>query len=244
MGYPYHYRDNRTDTIMDAAFKIVSKEDLYQNTGIQFAQFNTLFQLLAETKRVFNQLNYADKMLLVPDFLNFMLSGEKKAEFTIISTTSLADPKSRFFKAGEMPEKIQAYLLETCQIVKSDAGFIVRVVLESLAYVYRKTIEEIEEITGVKIEILHAVGGGIQNELLTQLTADAIGRRVVAGPVEGTIIGNIGVVAIASGEVENLAEWRKIVAGSFDVKSYEPVNSEYFNKNESNYKKILMTDIS
>ena len=57
--------------------------------------------------------------------------------------------------------------------------------------------------------------------------------------MEGTIIGNIGVIAVASGAVVNIAEWRNIVAQSFDVKSYKPINVEYFIKNESNYKKIL-----
>ena len=403
IGYPYHYRDDRTDGMMEEAFRIVPKNEIYNKTGIQFAQFNTLFQLLSEKKRKSNLLNVTDKMLLIPDFLNYLLSGKKKAEFTNATTSSLVDSNTRkwvwelidsfglprkifpeivepgtilgtllpsiaeqtglsknipviasashdtasavvsvpayessnaggaswaflssgtwslmgielkqsllsaqameynftneggvekttrflkniiglwpiqecrrcwqekskeysypelvsmamengfarawidlsdprFLKAGEMPEKIIAYLKETGQTIKSDNGFIIRVILESLAFSYRDTIKEIETISGNKIKILHAVGGGIQNELLTQLTADAIGRNVLAGPVEGTIIGNIGVQAIASGAVPDLHAWRMIVANSFELKMYEPKNSSYFDENEANYKNIL-----
>ena len=64
-----------------------------------------------------------------------------------------------------------------------------------------KQLKRLKKITGNKIEILHAVGGGIQNELLSQMTADATGLEVFAGPVEGTIVGNIGMQAIATGDV-------------------------------------------
>jgi len=174
---------------------------------------------------------------------------EKGLEYSYMQLTELAIEEGesnawvdlndqRFYQSGKMPEKIKEYLRESGQIVKSNPGFIVRVVLESLAYDYRNTLKQVEEVTGKKIEILHIVGGGIKNELLTQLTADAIGKTVIAGPVEGTIIGNIGVIATASGSVPGLREWRKIVIQSFDVKSYKPVNAEYFNKNEDNFKKI------
>jgi sugar (pentulose or hexulose) kinase len=153
------------------------------------------------------------------------------------SWVDLNDP--RFLKAGEMPEKILAFLQETGQTIKPGIGFIIRVVLESLAFSYRNTIKEIERVSGNKIEILHAVGGGIQNDLLTQLTADAIGLNVLAGPIEGTIIGNIGVQSIASGSVPDIHAWRKIVANSFELKIYEPKESSYFDENEQNYNNIL-----
>ena len=397
IGYPYHYRDSRTDNVMEQAFKILPKEIIYSKAGIQFQPFNTVFQLMAESNRKTNFLNVADKMLLMPDYLNFFLSGEKKAEFSIASTTGLVDPHTRdwswelidkfnlprnifpeiiepgaklgtltpalaektglnpdipvfasaghdtasavvsvpaegndwaflssgtwslmgveikerflsneamkynftneggiegttrflkniiglwpiqecrrhwlqngkefsypelaelaqkegfvnawvdlddprFLKAGEMPEKIIAYLHETEQTVKVNVGYIIAVVLESLAFSYRKTIAEIESVTDKKLAKLYAVGGGIQNEVLAQYTADAIGRIVIAGPIEGTIIGNIGVQAMASGEVRNLKKWRNIVQNSFDLKKYEPKSADYFNDNEINYEKIL-----
>lgn len=419
LGNPYHYRDERTDGIMEEAFKIVSREDIYNETGIQFAQFNTLFQLLAEKKYKHNILNKADKMLLIPDYLNFLLSGKKKAEYSIASTTSLADPVKRnwswklidvfglprelfpemvepgtilgtllpsiakqtglseqipiiasaghdtasavvsvpainenvnqrnitdkaildkrqtnwaflssgtwsliglelnqpkrtsesmkynftneggfndtirflkniiglwpiqeckkywqknskdysypelaelagqysyanewvdlsdprFLKADEMPEKITAYLAETYQKVKQEVGFIVRVILESLAFSYREAIKEIEKVSNTDIKKLYAVGGGIQNELLTQLTADAIGCEVLAGPTEGTIIGNIGVQAMASGTVQDINKWREIVSNSFEIRKYSPQNINYFDENEIKYKEILKRKI-
>lgn len=397
LGYPYHYRDDRTDEMMNEAFKILDKEQIYDKVGIQFAQYNTLFQLLSETKKKLNLLIVADKMLLIPDFLNFMLSGKKKAEFSIASTTSLANPitrnwswelidtfglprrifpemvepgkklgriipsiaektglnksipifasaghdtasavvsvpacddswaflssgtwslmgtelnhpifnsksmkynfsneggvegttrflknivglwpvqecrrywlensneynyqqltsfakeagfvkawvnlnDQRFLKPDAMPGKVISFLNETNQTAKSNAGFIVEVILESLAFTYKKVLKEIEETTGNKIEKLNAVGGGIQNEYLMQMAADAIGRKVIAGPIEGTIVGNIGVQAIASGVVANLKEWRSIVANSFQLKIFEPINTKYFCENETNFERIL-----
>ena len=83
------------------------------------------------------------------------------------------------------------------------------------------------------------MGGGIQNELLSQMTADATGCEVLAGPIEGTIVGNIGMQAIATGTVSNLSAWREVVANSFDLKTYIPTNSAYFNENEKNFNSIL-----
>jgi rhamnulokinase len=397
LGYPYHYRDDRTDIIMPEAFAVVTKETLYGKTGIQFMQFNTVFQLLAEKKRRLNLLGPAGAMLLIPDFFNYMFSGVMKSEYTVASTTGLIDPVSRqwswelierfgigrhifpalvepgtilgpllpalasktglhpgipviatachdtasavvsvpatggswsflssgtwslmgvelkkpvltpasmkynftneggvdgtirflkniaglwpvqecrrcwmeekkefsypglsalareagfagawvdltdprFLKAGEMPEKILKFVRETGGEPKTGPGWIIRVVLESLAFSYRKTIREIQDVTGVRIDRLHAVGGGIQNDLLAQFAADATGLTVYAGPVEGTIVGNIGVQAVARGIVSGYPEWRKIVAGSFDLKVYRPRDTGYFDANEKQYERIL-----
>ena len=94
-------------------------------------------------------------------------------------------------------------------------------------------------MTGTPIETLHAVGGGIQNDLLVQLTADALGIPVLAGPVEGTIVGNIGVLAMASGAVADLPAWRGIVSESFGVKRYLPGDSSYFTAHASGYERCL-----
>lgn len=397
LGLPYHYRDQRTDHMMEEAFEIVPREALYKSTGIQFAQFNTVFQLLAESRQSPSLLERADAMLLMPDYLNYFLSGSKNAEFSIASTTSLGDPRTRdwswelidkfgyprkifptmiepgtrvgtlrpdladrtgidlqtpiiastghdtasavvsvpasgehwaflssgtwslmgveleapllnetamrcnftneggfqgttrflkniiglwpiqecrrywlesgkefsyarlaelakeesparawvdlddprYLKPGDMPGKILSYLAETRQEASSSPGFIIRVVLESLAFTYRRTIRDIERVTGKKFEKLHAVGGGIQNELLTQFTANAIGLPVIAGPIEGTIVGNVGVQATAMGAVGNLQEWRAMVARSFPLKEYHPTDSEYFSENEERFERCL-----
>lgn len=397
LGYPYHYRDDRTDAIMAEAFSVVPKERLYGATGTQFMQFNTVFQLLAEKKQSLNLLDHAGAMLLIPDFFNFMLSGVIRSEYTVASTTGLIDPGNRqwsrdlirefgiagrifpeivepgsvlgtllpgvaartgvspltpviatachdtaaavasvpasggswaflssgtwslmgvelkkpvlspaslrynftneggvdrtirflkniaglwpvqecrrcwleeksefsyarlsemareegfagawvdlgdprFLKAGEMPGKILGFVRERGGEVRTGPGWIIRVALESLAFSYRKTIREIEEVTGLSIDRLHAVGGGIQNDLLAQLAADATGLTVYAGPVEGTIVGNIGVQAVARDVVRSYPEWRKIVGDSFELKVYTPKETAYFDANESAFSRIL-----
>jgi rhamnulokinase len=149
----------------------------------------------------------------------------------------LSDP--RFFKAGDMPNKILTYLQETGQPAKQDIGFIVRVILESLAFTCRRTWREIESLTGRKLGMLHAVGGGIQNQLLMQLTADALGCEVSAGPIEGTVMGNAGGQALATGVVSCVSEWRGIVANSVVPNMYQPVESAYFNEHDDVFEALL-----
>jgi rhamnulokinase len=398
IGYPYHYRDNRTDGMMDEAFIIKDKYSLYRETGNQAAQYNTLFQMLAEKKKKLNLLSLADRILLMPDFLTFMLTGVKSAEYTIASTTNLTNPYTRnwswdlvssfglpagifppiaepgtrvgnllpyiaestgldanipvylcashdtasafasvpaapgdnvylssgtwsllgvqqnspvisreamdnsftnegginnsvcflkniiglwplqecrrqwlsegfeytypeltelalkkgfvkawvdlddprFLKAGNMPGKILSYLKETGQQAEECAGFITAVLLESLAFNYRNALDNLKKITGKKYNSLYAVGGGINNELLTQYISDATGLPVFAGPVEGAIIGNIGVQAIAAGAVAGINEWNKAVKKSFEIKEYKPVNEKYFTEHEEVYNKITI----
>ncbi|NOY78234.1 MAG: rhamnulokinase [Calditrichaeota bacterium] len=397
LGYPYHYRDSRTDGMIERAFERVPREELYLQTGTQVAPFNTLYQLLAEQNQHVNLLEVADRLLLMPDFLLFVLSGKKIGEYTIVSTTGLANPNRRnwnwklieafglprqifpnvvesgtvighlqeelakktglnpetpviasashdtgaavaavpaesegwaflssgtwslmgveirrpilnaeamtynftneggvngtirflknimglwpiqecrrawrqegkefsyedlkqlalkngpteawidvddprFLKAGDMPQKILNFLKETKQPYHEDAGWITRCVLESLAFKYRTTIQDIEYVTGQSVTQLLAVGGGIQNNLLNQLAADAIHRNIVTGPVEGTIVGNIGVQAIARGAVASLSDWRAIVRRSFQLETYRPQHPDYFQTNEEKFRAVL-----
>ena len=127
-----------------------------------------------------------------------------------------------FLSPGNMPEKINNYLVGTGQERIDDKAQMIRVILESLALKYRWAVERIEEITGRAIDCLHIVGGGLQNEVLCQFTADAVGKRVVAGPVEATASGNILMQAMAVGQIESLAEARQIVRDSFELKEYRP----------------------
>ncbi len=136
------------------------------------------------------------------------------------SFLSLADP--RFVSAGGMPEKIAAYCRETGQPVPASAGQFVRVILESLALCYAETLSKLEELIGHRVETLHIVGGGSRNDLLNQLTADAIGRPVLTGPVEATAIGNLLVQARALGHLASDAELRRVVEASFPTRSFTP----------------------
>jgi rhamnulokinase len=396
LGYPYHYRDIRTDNIMDEAFTRLPKEQIYRYTGTAFMQLNTLYQLLAETRQQLNFCSVAGHFLTIPDYLLYLLSGEKKVEFTIASTTQLTDPykrdwcrplmdafelpsrifpdiveagtylatldnaianktgmspeipviagashdtaaavaavpalennwaylssgtwslmgmelkkplitnesleanfaneggvagnirflkniiglwpiqecrrywqqigtaysyqqleqmalevgpvnawlnlnDERFFKPGNMPEKVIAFLKETKQKFREEPGWICRCILESLAYKYRETIRLMESVTGEKIEVLHLVGGGTQNKLLSQLTADVTGKEITAGPVECTIAGNIGMQAICTGILKDLNELREMIARSFALEKFQPKDQGYWDKNEKQYQDL------
>ncbi|MBM3749474.1 MAG: rhamnulokinase, partial [Acidobacteria bacterium] len=139
---------------------------------------------------------------------------------------SIVDPDdAEFAKHGDMPARIQAFCQRTGQAVPQSPGEVVRCALESLALKYRWVLARLEKILGRRLETIHIVGGGAQNRLLCQLTADATGRRVVAGPVEATAIGNIIVQAMARGYVASLAEGRRLVRNSCPLATYEPVSS-------------------
>lgn len=131
----------------------------------------------------------------------------------------------RFLRPDGMPEKVRGFCIETGQPAPETPGQTVRCVLESLALLYRKTLDDIEAITGRKIRALHVVGGGSKNKLFNQFIASATGRNVLAGPVEATAIGNILVQAIGLGHLASLAELRKVVRDSFPLETYEPRES-------------------
>ncbi|UCE48776.1 MAG: rhamnulokinase [Phycisphaerales bacterium] len=127
-----------------------------------------------------------------------------------------------FLAPGDMPKRINDYLVRTGQEPIEAKAQMVRSILENLALKYRSRMDAIEDVTGETVEVLHIVGGGIQNELLCQFTANALGRKVITGPVEATASGNILMQAIATGLIKSLAEARRIVRNSFELKEYEP----------------------
>ncbi len=105
LGNPYHYRDSRTDHAMAAAFEIVPREEIFERTGIQFLQFNSLFQLTAMAEAGSPLLDAAETFLNVPDLLNFWLTGRKVSEFSIATTTQCYDPRSNDW-AYDLLEKL------------------------------------------------------------------------------------------------------------------------------------------
>jgi len=121
-----------------------------------------------------------------------------------------------------MPAKVQAYCKETGQPVPRKPGPILRCVLESLALLYRKTLREIEQVTGRKIERLYIVGGGTKNTLLNHFTANALQVPAVLGPTEATSIGNVLVQAMALGHLSSLEDARKVVRDSFNPEIIQP----------------------
>ena len=136
---------------------------------------------------------------------------------------SLIDPDYvSFATPGNMPEKIRDFCRMTNQPVPETVGEVVRCIYESLALKYRKTAESIESLMGKKAKVIHVVGGGTKDKFLSQMTADACGIPVAAGPEEATAIGNLMMQAIAVGEVKDLKQAREIIAASFELKKYEP----------------------
>jgi rhamnulokinase len=372
---PYHHRDTRTDGMMDEAFGLAPKEEIYGMTGIQFLPINTLYQLLA--MRGSPLLGIAQTLLLIPDLINYWLTGEKACEYTNATTTQLIDletggwsedllmkldlpyhvlapvvppgtglgpllpevaeevgagppvfavtshdtasavvavpaqgddfayissgtwslvgvetpgpvitqeameanftneggfgGRTRFLKnvmglwllqecrrqwaregheysydelarlaedapsgplvdpdhpvflaPGDMTSRIRRFCEVTGQSPPEEPAAVARCVFESLALKYRYAIEQAQNLTGRIIGTVNVVGGGSQNALLCQLTADATGLPVVAGPVEATAMGNVMVQAFAQGRVSSLEEMRAVVRDSFKVSAYEP----------------------
>ena len=383
--------------MMEKAFELMGKEEIYKNTGIQFMQLNTIFQMLSLQLNRPEILKKTDKLIFMADLMSYHLCGEAFAEYTLASTSQLMDMKkgcwskdifdklflpmgimpkvvapgttvgqlkadiakefgceqiavaatgshdtasavaavpadkknnwaylssgtwslmgvetqeaivndktfeyeftneggventirllknimglwliqecrrvwneqgntlsfaqmvdlaekakpfsgvvnpndSRFLCPCDMPARINEYLAETGQNMVSDKGQIIRTILESLALNYRWVLEKLEDISGKKINVLHIVGGGIQNELLCQFAADATGKKVIAGPVEATAMGNIMLQAIAAGKIESVAQGREIVANSIELKEYQPSDADVWNEQYKKVRKFL-----
>lgn len=393
-GFPRHYRDPRTADILPWAFARVPRERLYERTGIQFMNLNTVFQLAAMVRDQDPALAIARTLLFMPNALTYLLSGDVSAEYTIATTSQLYDPHARdwawdvieslgfarglfprvvppctpagtlrpalrdelncgavpvvlvgshdtasavaavpaegnapwaylssgtwsllgvelpgplitpaalaanytnegglagtirflknimglwliqecrnewqrrgttysfpdlsrlaaaaepfrsliepnadvFVAPGNMPERIAAFCREAGEPVPETPGQIVRCALESLALRYRRTLDELEEITGRSIGVLHLVGGGSQNELLNQFTASAIQRPVITGPVEATALGNIAAQAMAMGDIGSLAEARAAIRRSTATQTYNPQDSRAWEKAYQRYR--------
>ena len=376
IGLPFAYRDHRTDTAINDFFKVLAKNETYLLSGIQFMQFNTLFQLFASKKEKHSRLNIAESLLFTPDTLNYLFTGVKKNEYTIASTSQLVKPgkaewepilfdaaeisselveeiiqpgtevgkilpeiqeetgsmeipciavashdtasaiasvptdgenwaylssgtwsllgiestvplvseqtlemnftneggvdgTTRFLKnimgmwliqeckriwdneqvlewseivdlskdvipfqcfinpdnqmflnPGDMPKAIQEYCKNSNQTIPETKGEIARCIYDSLVLKYKFTIQQIETVTGKPIERLHIIGGGAHNKMMNQLTADALGIPVFAGPTEATATGNLMMQAKAVGAVNSLAEIREVIKNSFDIIEY------------------------
>lgn len=153
---------------------------------------------------------------------------------------SFIDPNDDiFFKPGNMPLKIQEYCKKTQQEVPKTHGEILLCIVESLALAYRQCIDDLESVTGKTISTLHLVGGGIQNELLNQLSANAVGKPVIAGPIEATAIGNVMMQAYADKEIADLKEIRTIVWNSFPCRNYSPEKSDLWAKKYEKYLEVI-----
>ncbi len=382
---PLSYRDPHTEGIMEEFFRTIPMEKVYEKTGIQFMNFNSLFQLAAMRKHANSALEAAEKILFVPDALAYMLTGQAVCEYTILSTSQLLDPRTKRMDAelleavglteenfgryvnpadtvGTLSEEVQKqtglgpipvvavaghdtgaavaavpatdekfaylscgtwsllgietreavinektynynftneggiegttrllknicgmWLLERCRqewtdaptdvneinrqameaepfrsmINPDDARFAnpasmveaikdycretgqpipetykqqARCIFESLALRYRQVLEWLRELAPFPIERLHVIGGGTYNHYLMQMTANSTGITTLAGPVEGTAIGNIMLQAKAAGMVTDIYDMRRIIADSIDLRTYTPQDGEIWEK--------------
>ena len=389
IGNPVHYRDGRTQGMMERVFGRVPQSELFAETGIQFMPINTLYQMMSLVESRSPQLQIADTFLTAPDLLNYWLTGEKVCEFSNATTTqmlsahsgtwavdllnrlsipthilpevvppgtrlgayqdipviapachdtgsavaavpastagyayissgtwslvglevekpaldeaafranvtneggvygtyrllknvmglwilqqcraawqqegtphsydelvamaaaapahaSVINPNDPVFLApGDHRQHIYELCRHAAQPVPTSKGALVRTILESLALAYRQVLETLRAISGRQVEVIHVVGGGSQNELLNQMTADATGLPVVAGPIEATLIGNALVQLITLGELKDLHEARRLVAGMAGLKRYEPEDTAAWDEAYMRYKRILSTD--
>jgi sugar (pentulose or hexulose) kinase len=141
--------------------------------------------------------------------------------------SAVIDPDDApFFSAGDMCGKIVRYCVRTGQTPPEAPGEFARCVYESLALKYRWALEWLEKMKGERIDTLNITGGGIGNTLLCQMTADVLGRRVVAGPAEGSAMGNALMQAVALGEIKDIAEARQVVRRSVEPVVYEPHHTQ------------------
>ncbi|EIW20150.1 L-rhamnulokinase [Pelosinus fermentans] len=127
-----------------------------------------------------------------------------------------------FLKPENMVLEVQHYCQKSGQSVPQTAGELARCIFDSLALMYRKTLKELALLNEYPIHSLHVVGGGVQNEMLCQLTADVAELPVIAGPIESTALGNIIVQMISCGEIADAAEARKVTRESFPITIYQP----------------------
>jgi rhamnulokinase/L-fuculokinase len=150
------------------------------------------------------------------------------------------DPDApEFVPSGNIPRRIREFCRRTEQKVPDRVGEVVRCIDESLALKYRMVLDEICACTGRSYQAVHLVGGGAQSALLCQMTANACGIPVIAGPVEATVYGNLAMQLVAAGEVKDLKEVRSIIRNSENMKVYEPQDAELWQEAYGQYRAFV-----
>jgi rhamnulokinase len=397
LGNPHHYRDARTNGVPTAVSQAMSGRDLFRATGVQTMEINTVFQLAAMDIANDRRLMHACTLLMIPDYFQYLLCGEKRAEYTEASTTEIFDLRARCWSRevlkklelpdcifqeivqpgtvlGELQAGVQAecgltggvpciavashdtasavaaipgldaasaflssgtwslmgvvvsepvlsdaafhggftnegaadgrvllmknmtglWILQECvrvweaagsrcawsdleaaaasatafrsfidpsasvfqspadmcaaivqfcavsgQPVPQTRGELARCVFESLSFAYRDVLEELERITGRALHSIRVVGGGSLNHFLCQMTADACGRQVIAGPVEASALGSAMMQALATGHLKNLSEGQEALRRSVELHTYEPAQSAATEQAFERYKSLV-----
>lgn len=170
--------------------------------------------LIQETKRILAQQGESYSYAQLEQFA--------QNEDAFRSLINVDDP--RFAASGDMPARIRAYCKETDQPIPYSVGAVMRCIYESLALRFAKALSQIKECTGKEYHSIHMVGGGVKDKLLCQMTADACGLPVLAGPTEATVCGNLLIQMLADGSLPSLEEARRIMTTSVTVETYLPQN--------------------
>ena len=140
---------------------------------------------------------------------------------------------------GDMPARIRACCQQTGQSVPETVGQIMRTIYESLALKYRLTLDDLIALTGRTVDRLHIIGGGSQNDVLNQMTANAIGRLVITGPVEATAMGNAIVQLIALGELADVTQARAMLSRTVETRTVQPQDTALWEEQLGRYKAFL-----
>ena len=189
-----------------------------------------------------NESGYGGKFCLLKNIMGLWLLQECRREWAgngqaysyddLTRLAAKAQPFSAFINPtdpgflmpGDMTTRIQAFCGATNQPVPRTQAGVVRCILESLALEYRRVVEQISRLSGRSLPVIHITGGGARNDLLNQFTANSTGRKVIAGPVEATALGNILVQSIAARQVASLAQGRSLVHRSVETREFDPVD--------------------
>ena len=150
------------------------------------------------------------------------------------------DPDApEFVPHGNIPQRVKDYCKKTGQAVPESVGEVMRCIYESLAMKYHLTLDDLEDCTGKTYPAIHVIGGGTKDTLLCRMTASSCNRKVVAGPIEATVLGNIAVQLMASGAVKSVAEARKIVKASEKTVEYSPVDADKWAEAYERFKAVI-----
>ena len=153
---------------------------------------------------------------------------------------SIINPDDAMFaNPSSMINAIQAYCRKSNQPVPETPAEICRCIFDSLALRYKQVFQWLQEFAPFKLDVLHIIGGGSLNKYLNQFTANAIGVTVLAGPQEGTAIGNIMLQAKAAGLVKDIWDMRHLIANSLELVKYEPQDKAAWDAAYEKYLNII-----
>lgn len=160
----------------------------------------------------------------------YSFADMEKAARAAVPLRCFIDPDNAVFvPAGDIPNRVRDYCKRTNQFVPETDGEVLRCMYDSLAMKYRYSAEQIERCTGKAYKAVYIVGGGTKDKLLCELTANACGKTVKAGPTEATVFGNIALQLMALGEIKDLKEARRIISASERVSEFNPQNADEWN---------------